>query len=368
MLKPIWVNLFLLVWLFLLVACGGTPPAQETVKDKPGLKVVAAETFLADIAQNVTRERLKVEALMPVGVDPHGFEPTPQDVAKVADSQVLIVNGAGFEEFLDELLQNAGGERQVIEASAGLTQRTAQAGGAVGEHDEHAAADEHDAEAEHDEHTAEAEYDEHAAEAEHDEHAADHEHDEHAAETEHSAEGHHHEGDSHFWFDPILVIKYAENIRDGLSQTDPDGAADYAANADRYIAQLKELDGWITAQVKQISPERRLLVTNHESLGYFADRYGFKVVGTIVPNVSPTSSPSAGQIAELVERIKETGAPAIFLETGTNAQLADQVAKETGIKVETQLYSHSITAADGPAPTYIDMMKYNTKVIVEALK
>ncbi len=311
MLKTIQVNLSSLVWLFLLVACGATPAAQAPASDNPGLKVLAAETFLADIAQNVAGERLTVEALMPLGVDPHGFEPTPQDVAKVADSQVLIVNGAGFEAFLAELLQNAGGERQVIEASAGLTQRSTPAGEVIGEA---------------------------------------------------------HESDPHFWFDPTLVITYVENIRAGLSQADPDGAAGYAANAGRYIAQLKELDGWIATQVKQIPPERRLLVTNHESLGYFADRYGFKMVGAIVPNVSPTSSPSAGQMAQLIEQIKATGAPAIFLETGANSQLADQIAKETGLKVETQLYSHSITAPDGPAPTYIDMMKYNTKVIIEALK
>jgi ABC-type Zn uptake system ZnuABC Zn-binding protein ZnuA len=315
-------------------------------KESSSLKVLAAETFLADIAQNVAGERFKVEVLMPIGVDPHGFEPTPQDVARVADSQVLIVNGAGFEEFLDELLQNAGGERQIIEASAGLTQRPAQISEGMSqahedEHDEHAAEEEHTTEAEHG----------------------------HEGEAKHTAEeSHHHQGDPHFWFDPTLVIKYVENIRNGLSQADPNGAAIYAANADRYIAQLKELDGWIAEQVKQVPPERRLLVTNHESLGYFADRYGFKVVGTIVPNVSPTSSPSAGQVAELIEHIKEIGAPAIFLETGANPQLADQVAKETGIKIETQLFSHSITAPDGPAPTYIDMMKYNTHKIVEALK
>jgi len=159
-----------------------------------------------------------------------------------------------------------------------------------------------------------------------------------------------------------------ENIRDGLSQVDPIGAMAYAANAEAYIAQLRELDAWIAGQVKQVPENRRLLVTNHESLGYFADRYGLRIIGTIVPSVSTGASPSAQQLARLVDRIKETGVSAIFLETGTNPQLAQQVAKETGIKVVTGLYTHSTTEPGGPAPTYIEMMKYNTRAIVDALK
>jgi len=121
-------------------------------------------------------------------------------------------------------------------------------------------------------------------------------------------------------------------------------------------------------QVKQIPPERRLLVTNHESMGYFADRYGFKIVGTILPSVSTGASPSAQDLAQLVDKIRSSGARAIFLETGSSSQLADQVARETGIKVETGLRSHSITGPDGDATTYIEMMRFNVDAIVAALK
>ena len=131
---------------------------------------------------------------------------------------------------------------------------------------------------------------------------------------------------------------------------------------------MKELDRWIADRVQEVPESNRLLVTNHESLGYFADRYGFKIIGTVVPSVSTGSSPSAQQLAQLIDDIKAAGAKAIFLETGTNPQLAEQVAKETGSKVVTNLYSHSITEASGPAPTYIDMMKFNTQAIVDALK
>ena len=102
--------------------------------------------------------------------------------------------------------------------------------------------------------------------------------------------------------------------------------------------------------------------------GYFADRYGFTIVGAVIPSVSSGASPSAQQMAQLVEHIKATGAPAIFLETGSNPQLARQLAQEAGVKAVTELYTHSITESDGPAPTYLEMMKYNVKTIVEGLK
>lgn len=304
--------------LFALAVCvAGTACApQPTPVPQATLKVLATESFLADVAQNVAGKRLKVDTLIPSGVDPHTFEPTPADVRRVADSRVLIANGAGLEEFLDKLLANAGGTRLVIEASAGLKSR----------------------------------------EAKHDE------------KVETGTGHHHHEADPHFWLDPNHVIKYVENIRDGLSQADPAGAATYKANADAYIAQLKELDKWIAEQVKALPPERRLLVTNHESFGYFADRYGFEIVGTIMPSVSTEASPSAQQLAALINQIKTAKVKAIFLETGTNPQLAKQIAQETGVKVVMELYTHSLTDAKGPAPTYLAMMKYNTQTIVDALK
>jgi ABC-type Zn uptake system ZnuABC Zn-binding protein ZnuA len=305
--RPTLIALSLIA--LLLAACQqGTPPQDSTVPN-----VLAVETFLADIAQNVAGERLMVQSLMPAGLDPHAYEPTPKDLAKIAESQVLILNGAGLEASLERILESAGGERLIIEASAGLESRDTHEtlpGGAHG----------------------------------------------------------HEDGDPHFWLDPNNVVQYVENIRHGLSQADPAGADVYNANAEAYIAKLKALDAWIVEQVAQIPAERRLLVTNHESLGYFADRYGFEIAGTILPSFSTGASPSAQELAQLVERIKATGAPAIFLETGANPQLARQIADEAGIQVVTELYSHSITPPDGEAPTYIDIMKFNVGRIVTALR
>jgi ABC-type Zn uptake system ZnuABC Zn-binding protein ZnuA len=306
--KDLIVTLVILSVVNLLSAncCNGATDEEKSVGK---LKVVAVETFLADIAQQVAGEWLKIAPLMPIGADPHSFEPTPGDVRKVADCDVLLVNGDGFEPFLDKLLQNAGGMHKIIEASVGLVSRSTHEGG-----------------------------------------------------------HHKHESDPHFWLAANNMIAYVQNIQRGLSEADPDGTKIYAANVDACINRLKELDRWIADQVALIPPGRRLLVTNHESLAYFADRYGLQIIGTIVPSAGTDTSPSAKQLAKLADTIKATGAKAIFLETGTNPQLARQLAEETGITVVTELYTHSISAPSGPAPSYIDMMKYNTTAIVNALK
>jgi ABC-type Zn uptake system ZnuABC Zn-binding protein ZnuA len=201
----------------------------------------------------------------------------------------------------------------------------------------------------------------------HEEEGEEHEGEEHADEAE-SGEGHEHEaGDPHMWLDPNLVIIYVENIRNGLIQVDPDGKAIYEQNAEAYINQLKELDAWIVEQVNQIPADGRVLVTNHEALGYFAERYEFEVVDSILPSFSSEASASAQEIADAIDAIKKSGAPAIFLGEVENADLANQIASETGVKVVDTLYLETLT--DGaPAGTYIDMMKHNVMQFVEGLK
>ncbi|MDP1779064.1 MAG: metal ABC transporter substrate-binding protein, partial [Anaerolineales bacterium] len=173
--------------------------------------------------------------------------------------------------------------------------------------------------------------------------------------------------DPHMWMDPNLVITYVKNIRAGLIQIDAEGAETYKTNADTYIAQLKELDAWIVEQVNTIPAERRLLVTNHEALGYFAERYGFEVVGAVIPSMSTDAGTSAKEMSTLIEQIKSAGAPAIFLGEVENSDLANQIAAETNAKVVDDLYLESLTAG-APAATYIDMMKHNVSRIVDALK
>jgi len=163
-------------------------------------------------------------------------------------------------------------------------------------------------------------------------------------------------------------MAYVETIRAGLTAADPAGGELYAANAAAYTAELQALDAWIREQIETIPPERRLLVTNHESFGYFADRYGLAVGGALATSVSAGAAPSARQVAELVDQIRAPGAPAIFLEQGVNPQLAEQVAAETGAQVVTGLYTHSLTPPGGEAPTYIEMLRFNVTQIVTALR
>ena len=296
-------------WLVLLTtlalvlgACQGNS-AQDSGTSVP--VVLTSTTFLADIARNVAGNRVTVESLLPVGADPHAYEATPSDVIKLAGCKLFIINGADYEHFLGPLLQNAGGKREVIEASAGLHPGTeAEDGSGI---------------------------------------------------------------DPHLWLDPNNVITYVENIREALTHFDPEGAADYQINAEKFITELKALDDWIVEQVSQIPPERRLLITNHESLNYFAERYGFTIIGTVIESFSSDASPSAQQMASLVDQIKASGAPAIYLDAGDNAMLAQQIAAETGVRVVTDLHLESLTEGP-PAATYIGMMKHNVTRIVNALK
>ena len=164
------------------------------------------------------------------------------------------------------------------------------------------------------------------------------------------------------------MINYVQNIRDGLTASGPGGQGRVRGER-RGLHRQAERAGRLDQAAGAAGAEaRRLLVTNHESFGYFADRYGFRVVGTVIPSVSTDASPSAQELARLVDRLKATGAPAIFLETGANPQLADQLAGETGIKVVTDLFTHSVTAPDGPATDYLSMMRYNVNAIVSALR
>ena len=292
---------FWTLFMLLLSACGGNVSSSP----KADSAILTSTTFLADITQNIAGDRVMVESLLPVGTDPHSYQPTPQDMTKIANSKLLIINGAEYEHFIESLLENAGGERDVVEASAGISPRT-DANGGYG-------------------------------------------------------------ADPHMWLDPNNVIVYVENIHEALTYYDPDGAAIYQANADAYVAELKSLDAWIVEQVAQIPPERKILITNHESLGYFSERYGFTVAGTVVESFSSGASPSAGQMAGLIDQIKASGALAIFLDAADNNTLAQQIADETGVSVVTDLHLEALT--DGaPAGTYIDMMKHNVTLIVEALK
>jgi ABC-type Zn uptake system ZnuABC Zn-binding protein ZnuA len=296
-------------YLFILLTAmvSACSPASRPANSSSTPRVLATETFLGDIAQNIAGDRLKVETLLPATVDPHTFEPTPQDAVKITESQLLIVNGLGYETWLAKTIENINGGRLVVTATNGLAPNP-------------------------------------------------------------DPSGEHPGGDPHMWMNPLNTIRYVENIRDGLIQIDPAGKDIYTANAEAYIAKLKSLDQWVKDQTAQIPPQKRLLVTNHDALGYFAQAYNFKIVGAVIPSVTDEASPSAQQMAGLIDTIKSSGAPAIFLDIGENPNLAKQIASESGVKVVSDLYVESISVPSGPAPTYLDMIQYDVTTIVNALK
>jgi len=279
-----------------------------------------------------------VQALLPPGSDPHAFTPTPGAVQAIAQADIVFENGLGLEAWLDEVIANAGGERPVVIVSNGITPIEG------GEHD-----DEHDETA-----TADAEHPPHEEATTEAGGAAAHEHE--------------HADDPHMWFDVQHTIRYVENIRDGLKNIDPPGATTYDQNAAAYIEQLQQLDADVAAQVDQIPAERRKLITNHDTFAYFAERYGFAVVGTVFEGVSTEQEPSAQQIAALVERIREENVPAVFTENTVNTRLAEQVAAEADVQVVTDLYTDALGEAGSAGDTYVKMMRHNVEQIVAALR
>ena len=304
----------LLLLMTVVAGCGDGGDAEAA----GSLDVIASATFLADIAQNVAGQRFTVRALVPADADLHAYEPTPHDLAEVAGADLFIVNGAGLEQTLIKTTRETGGDVRLVEASAGLEPRTPRPGEPAHEEDG-------------DGETAP-------------------------------------EADPHFWLDPTLVKSYVATIRDAFAEADPDGAAVYAANAAAFAAELDALDDWIGAQVETIPPDDRKLVTNHASHGYFADRYGFRVVGAVIPSVSTGAAPTARELTELARLIRDAGVKAVFVESSQSPALAEQLAAETGVTVVDDLRDHALSGPDGEAPTYIDMMKFDTQRIVEALR
>lgn len=292
-------RVLLLVMSAVALGIGGCASKKPAIAEGGPIKVVATTSFLADIAQNVAGSRLTIRSLLPPGANPHAYQPTPRDAAALAQSQLLIVNGLGYETWLKNLMGASQLQATMITATDGVQ--------AIG-------------------------------------------------------------GDPHMWMNPLNVVQYTNNIRDGLSEADPAGAAEYAANASTYITSLKTLDAWIKTRVSQVPSEKRVLVTNHDELGYFAQAYGFQILGAVIPSVTSEAAPSAQQMAQLIQTVKTSKAPAIFVDINENQNLARQIASETGAKVITDLYVESLSPGNGPASTYLDMLRYDAVTIVDALK
>jgi ABC-type Zn uptake system ZnuABC Zn-binding protein ZnuA len=193
-----------------------------------------------------------------------------------------------------------------------------------------------------------------------------------------SGEAHEHESqdeaydhgdyDPHVWQDVSNIIAEVVVIRDALTTADPSNADAYSANATTYTTQLQELDTSIRTMAATVPAENRELVTSHDALAYFAHAYGFTIAGTAFGSVSTEAGdPSAGEIARLIDQIKASGVPAIFVENVEGGDLMEQIANDAGVTLAPTLYTDALGLADSPGATYIAMMTYNATTIVTAL-
>ena len=283
------------------------------------LHVVATFSVLGDLTQAVGGDAIQLTTLIGPGVDAHTYDPSPADLAMLEQADVIVENGLGFEPWLDNFLDSTNFQGERIIASDGIVPR----------------------------------------------HADETEHDEEAGQDDDQAHG---GDDPHVWHSVPNAIVMVENIRDGLRAADPDRASAYDAGATAKIADLQELDAWVREQVATLPEERRKLVTSHDTFGYFADTYGFQIIGTVLGSLSTEAGdPSARQIAQLIAQIQESGVPAIFAENVANPDLMEAIAAEAGVTLAPPLYSDALGAPGTPGDTYDGMMRSNVETIVQAL-
>lgn len=285
------------------------------------LQVVATFSILGDIVRNLTGDAADVTVIVGRDGDAHTFEPNPAQIGAIADADLIIENGIGFEPWLDDMYEASGSSATRVIATDGLTLL------ALGADDAESG----------------------------EEHTSDDGHD-------------HGDHDPHVWHDVSNVVHEVGVIRDALATADPANAGTYTGSADAYSAQLTDLDTRIRAMVESVPAEHRVLVTSHDSLGYFAHAYGFTIAGSAFGSLSTEAAdPSAGEIADLIEQIKATGVPAIFAENVENSELMEQIARDAGVSLAPTLFTDALSAEEGDAPTYISLMIWNATTIVTAL-
>lgn len=304
----------------------GTSTAAEP------LKVVATFSIIGDFARQVGGDRIDLTTLVGPDGDAHVYEPKPQDAAIMSEADVILVNGLNFEGFLHRLVEASGTKAPVAELTNGVE--------AIKPGHEH-----------------------HQGEAAHDE---GHAHDGEAKTAEAGHDGHDHGAfDPHAFQSVANAVIYVRNIADAFCAADAAGCDTYRANAASYTATLEALDAEVKQDVAAIPADKRIVITSHDAFGYFEHAYGIEFLAP--EGISTESEASAADVAALVDQVKEDKASAVFVENITNPRLIEQIAVETGLKVGGSLFSDALSPADGPASTYVDMMRHNIRTIAGAI-
>jgi ABC-type Zn uptake system ZnuABC Zn-binding protein ZnuA len=325
-----------------LAACGADGPNGSAAQEGD-VRVVATTTHVADLARAVGGERAGVDSLLTPGSDPHDYEPRPSDARALADADVVLRSGGDLDEWLGGLVESAGTDAPAVSLLESV--RTIEGD------DDHG-------------HGEESHGDEEGEEVH------GHGEESHGDEEGEEVHGDDHGGkgaglDPHWWQDPTNAMTAVVEIRDALTAADPEGRETYAANADAYLGELRALDEAIAACMSSIPEEDRKLVTTHDALGYFADRYDIEVVGLVVPALTTRAQASAGEVAELTETIEEEDVRTIFPESQLPAGLEQAIADEAGAQVGPGLWTDSLGPQDSGAATYLDAMRFNAQAMAD---
>ncbi len=296
----------ILTFIALCVAISSVGSADERVK------VVASFSILGDLVQQIGGDYVELVTLVGPDSDAHVYRARPIDAKKISDADIIVVNGLGFEGWFDRLLQSSGFDGQKIVVTDHIPVK-------------------------------------HSAEE------SDHEHDTHS----------HSDMDPHAWHNIENVKQYVRAITQGLISADPEHAQRYEINRAAYIERLRLLDTEIIGLVTQVPSASRRVITNHDAFGYLAEAYDFEFYAP--QGVSTESEASARDVAALITQIREHNIKAVFLENIADDRLMSQIARETQVAIGGKLYSGALSAVDGPASTYIDMMRHNVQTLVGAL-
>ena len=277
---------------------------RDTGASSGQLQVSASTTQVADIARNVAGDRAEVNGILTPNADPHEYEPRPSDAEGVADADVILKSGGDLDAWLDQVIESSGSDAPVITLIDAMPTLTATENGQT-------------------------------------------------------------EVDPHWWQDPRNGVIAVGEIRDALTEADPDGADEYAANADAYIDSIKSVDRQIAACIDRVPPAERKLVTSHDALSYYAKRYGIEVIGAAIPGLSTQAQASAGETADLIDLINRDHVKAIFAEAGVSQSLEDAIAGETGATVGGQLWADALGPAGSSGDTYLKALAANTETMVD---
>lgn len=269
------------------------------------LEAVASFTILADMVHQVGGERVHVASLVGPNGDPHAYEPTPDDARRLKAAELVVVSGLGLEGWMDRLVTASGYRGKVVVATTGIhTQSMREDGKRV--------------------------------------------------------------TDPHAWNSAPNAIVYVNNIVQALAEVDPDGAAVYRANGDRYIRDLQALDTYTRQQVATVAPEKRKVLTSHDALSYFGAAYGVTFLAPL--GISTESEASAQGVAKLIRQIKAEHVKAYFFENSNDPRLVRQIAEATGAGPGGELYVEALSPPDGPAPSYVAMFRHNVDALVAAMR